>query len=218
MKYLKICLLTILLFLFTSLKVDAYEACTNSEMERLKELAKNVEFKPSYEIGYVDEDNKSVEVNYKVEIINFNSDLRIEYTSKYEEEGTIKSDTKEINNLADGDKITFKIYSYTTNLCTDEILRTVSIELPKVNDYYYFNKEKCNDNKEFKYCKEFMDTDNVEFEDIDKEFEEYLNPNINEIINKLDKKVFIYIGIGVGVIIAGVVVFVILKKKKKEDL
>lgn len=218
MKYLKICLLTIFLFLITSLKVDAYEACTQSEMERLKELAKNVEFKPSYEISYVDDENKNVEVNYKIQIINFDSDLRIEYTSKYEEEDTLKSDTKEITNLADGDKFTFKIYSYTTNLCTDEILKTVTVDLPKVNDYYYFNKEKCDDNKDFKYCKEFMNTDDLDFEDIDKEFEEYLNPNIEELINKMDKKIFIYIGIGVGVIVVGTIVIVCLKKKKKDDL
>ena len=218
MKYLKIYLLIISLFLITSLKVEAYEACTQSEMERLKELAKNVEFKPSYEISYVDKENKSVEVNYKVEIINFDSDLKIQYTSKYGEEDTIKSDTKEIIDLADGDKLTFKIYSYTTNLCTDEILKTVNVELPKVNDYYYFNKEKCDDNKEFKYCKEFMATDDLDFSEIDKEFEEYLNPSINEIINKLDKKIFIYIGIGVGIIVTGTVVIVYMKKKKKDDL
>ena len=218
MKYLKICLITLSLFLITSLKVEAYEACTQSEMERLKELAKNVEFKPSYEISYVDDENKNVEVNYKIQIINFDSDLRIEYTSKYEEEDTLKSDTKEITNLADGDKLTFKIYSYTTNLCTDEILKTVNVDLPKVNDYYYFNKEKCDDNKDFKYCKEFMNTDDLDFEDIDKEFEEYLNPNIEELINKMDKKIFIYIGIGVGVIVVGTIVIVCLKKKKKYDL
>lgn len=207
------------LFLITSLKVNAYEACTTSEMERLKELAKNVEFKPSYEISSVDEEFESVEVNYKVEIVNFDSDLKIQYTSKYEEEGTLKSDTKEIENLADGDKLTFKIYSYTTNLCTDEILKTVSLELPKVNDYYYFNKEKCEANKDFKYCKEFMDTDDLDFEDIDKEFEDYLNPGIDEIISKLDQKTFIYIGIGVGIIvIVGTLVIVMLKKKKKDDL
>lgn len=218
MKYIKICLLTLSLFLITSLKVNAYEACTTNEMERLKELAKNVEFKTSYEIKDVDEENKSVEVNYKVEIVNFDSDLKIQYTSKYKEEGTIKSDTKEITNLSDGDKVTFKIYSYTTNLCTDEILRTVSVELPKLNDYYYFNKEKCNNYKEFKYCKEFTDTDSLDFDDIDKEFEDYLNSNVGKLINKLDKRIFIYIGIGVGILIAGTVVIVMFKNKKDDDL
>ena len=63
-----------------------------------------------------------------------------------------------------------------------------------------------------------MDTEDLDLEDIDKEFEEYLNPSIEELINKIDKKIFIYIGIGVGVIVAGAITFVCLKKKKKDDL
>ena len=40
---------------FISLQVNAVQSCTDSEMERLRELAKNVKFQTSYEMMPDDE-------------------------------------------------------------------------------------------------------------------------------------------------------------------
>ena len=204
---------------FITLNVYAIEECSTSKMERLKELAQNISFKTSYEVDDVDNEFKSIHTSYSVQIMNFNEDLSIHYTSFLDsEEKIVKSDTTTISNLDAGDKITFKIYSYTTDLCTDEILKTVTLDLPKLNSYYYFNQEKCDKNPEFKYCTKFMDTDLIDFDAADEEFEEYLKPSISKVFDNPNNKVFLYIGISVGVLVIGTVVFLIIKKRKKDDL
>ena len=207
--------------------VNAYTvpACTAKEMDRLRELASNVEFKTEYDIETVDKENKELVVNYKIQIVNFDKDLKIHYNNKFgssSEDEILDNTTTNITGVAPGDTYTFKIYSYTDNLCTDEVLKTVAVTLPKLNEYYYFNKEKCDQNPDFKYCKEFMDVGDLYFEDIDKEFDEYLNPSTNNPVSKaLGGNIPLYLIIGGGVLVVGivaVVIFLIIKKKKKDDL
>ncbi len=218
-------LIVFVILFFISLNVYAVDvpACTDSEMTRLKEIANNVKFKTNYEIIEASEENHEIEVFYNIEIVNFDKNLKIHYTSKYDtEEEIIKSNTSKISNMLDGDSVTFKIYSYTTNLCTDEILKTVTVKLPSVNPYYYFNKEKCDNNPNFKYCKEFMDFD-ADFDTIDKEFEEFLNPSnnnssgSNEHNNKNNVILWVISGV-VLIILVSITTFIIIKKKKNDDL
>lgn len=67
------------------------------------------------------------------------------------------------------------------------------------NRYYHGNKEKCSLYPNFKYCKEFLDTSEIETSTIEQSFEKYINDlNGNIINNKSNLKYIIYIAIGVG--------------------
>ena len=201
--------------------VYAIDACTTNEMSRLRELAGNVEFKTSYEFDDVDNEYKNVFIFYDIDILNFSDDLKI----TYELDGTeyeLFSDDKKIEDLWEGLNLTFNIYSYTDNLCTERLLKTVKVNLPFYSDYYYFNKDKCNNHKDFKYCQEFISIEDREYEDIDKLFQEQVislennKDDNNEIIKS--KNIYIYIIIGVILIILGISIPIIVSKRKHDDI
>ncbi len=213
-------LIVFVILFFISLNVYAVDvpACTDSEMTRLKEIANNVSFKKSYQID--DEEDDSVSFFYNVDIINFDSDLKISYLDSLSDEDeriNLNSGQEIPTVFYEGSSVKFSIYAYTNNLCTGKLLKTVTLEFPVYNDYYYFNKEKCQNNMNFKYCKEYLDVSEIEFSKIDKLFDEYLQKNEVQSPNK--KKINWYIlGGGLGilmVVIVGLIVF--LNKKLKKD-
>ena len=224
MKYIKY---LVLIFLFwTFLDVNALDNCTTDEMKRLRELAGNVELKYNYEIDseHVAEsaDQESfVEGVFKIQILNHNEDLR--YVLQYESsEFEIKGNDLSEFSFDEGETIILKIYSYTTNLCTHNLLKTYTIKLPYYNQYYHFNKDKCESNKDFEYCKEFLDkyTSKTNTE-IAEEFEKLKNDNSN-IVNELPKSNIIIVIVSLIIIsglgIVGVIIYNQLKKRKKDDL
>ena len=171
----KLKILVFMLAFFSCLNVYAIDACTTSEMSRLRELANNIQFKTDMVVEMDDKETENYVVSYNVEIANFDDDLKIGYKpNDYSEEITVYPNQIIDEAFYAGQTIKFKIYAYTENLCIDELLKTVTVKFPYVNEWYHFNKEKCEDNPDFKYCKEFMNVDNIDFEDIDKEFDAYL--------------------------------------------
>ena len=221
-----ICFIEIILVSIIMLDVKALTACTDDEMARVKELAQNVKFQPNYEVAIEDRDNEVFDIYYNVKVLNLDKDLKVVYkVEDYDEVNdkvfskdiVVTEDNFEIEDLGIGKK-TFYIYSYTANLCTEKLLRTVTIDLPKYNEYYHFNQEKCQANPDFEYCKEFMEIDK-NFEEIDTLFEKYLKKENNVILNENNLKWYI---IG-GVIVIGSVgiisiVFIIRKRNKKDDI
>ena len=130
--------------------------------------------------------------------------------------------TDSLESLSEGSKLKFSIYSYTTNKCTDNLLKTITIELPYYNDYYYYNKNKCLEHQNFTYCKEFLDTSDITFSEIDKLYDDYLKEdNIVNKITKSDKFIYIISGIRILAIVS-IVIIVIKnnknKRNKKDDL
>ena len=208
-----------LLFIITflvNLQVNAIQSCTNTEMERLRELAKNFKIQTSYEMD-VDDENKSLYLEYSIKFINFDPDLKIIYQLDSESDPIELTSTSEFEDIfSENSKVDFKIYSYTNNLCTERLLKTYIVNFPSYNDYYYFNKEKCDANSDFKYCKEFMNVEDIDFEKIDKEFDEYLKEdNINsKITNNL---LWYIIGGLVGIVVLITIIVLIVKRKKKTD-
>ena len=216
-------LILILIFLL-SLDVKAIDSCTMYEMTRLKELADNVEFTYDYEIDEdLDAKNQGLEdyfwVVYKLKGINLNDDLRIEIDSI---NGFANIEFKDSSyneiNFFDGDKVVFKIYSRTINLCTDRLLRTVTVNLPYYNKYYFENKEKCEEYSDFKYCKEFLDYDyKYNNEKIDKLFEEYLKEKNDDNIKASVKNInYYYVICIISIIVISIIVIVIIINKKKN--
>ena len=222
MKKYKIILGIIIFMLLLNVKAFDIKECTTEEMNRLKELANQVDF--AYEMKiYEDEELSQESVYYKIKVLNFNEDLKLKFkysTSSYYTEISLEQ-LNEVEFL-NGDKLSFAIYSYTDNLCTDEILKTKAVNLPYYNMYYHVNKEKCSEYPEFKYCKENYNIRNLSFEEIDKLFDKYLEENNIEPSKDTpkDKSIFspILIIIIALVIIVGVAVyFIVIKKKNKED-
>ena len=111
----------------------------------------------------------------------------------------------------------FELYSYVDNLCTDELIKKVVVDLPTVNSYYYFNKEKCLENPDFKYCQEFLDIKDISYEEIDKLFQEYIKKDDNN-SSKKNNNYLLYILIGISVAIIITITLVIKHRKNKEDL
>ncbi len=196
-------------------------ACTDSEMTRLKELANNVEFKRNINITEqeLDEDTTELYVTYDITIANFDKDLKISYKNNVMGENTITSETTTIKGLNEDNTITFSIYAYTNNLCTNNLLKTVTVKLPTYNSYYYYNKDKCQTYPNFKYCKEYLDLGDLYYEDIDDMFDEYIKERTSVPVqdNKLANNIVYLIGGGVIILLAIIITIIIIKKKKNKD-
>ena len=206
---------SLLLICFGCINVSAIDACTTSEMTRLRELASNVNFSYQYSIEDELESDEKVVGYYKLQVLNLDDDLRIYYRENNELEYYTQAEIEEME-FTSGKKV-FYIYSYTDNYCTDEILRTVTVELPVYNPYYHFNKEKCEEYPDFEYCQEFLDIGDLEFFEIDQLFEEYIDTGIIDLITDSDYRLYFIIG-GVSlVLIIAVICFIIVKRKRKKD-
>lgn len=200
----------IIIFLITS-NVYAIDECSTKEMNRLKELANNVKFTYSYQVEEESREEEFIIVLYKIEALNLSSDLRLSYDGKIVSANDIKNMSFYNRHQV------FELYSYVDNLCTDELIKKVVVDLPTVNSYYYFNKEKCLENPDFKYCQEFLDIKDISYEKIDKLFQEYIKKDDNN-SSKKNNNYLLYILIGISVAVIITITLVIKHRKNKEDL
>lgn len=211
-------LILMIIMFFTVTNVFAIDNCTNDEMKRLRELANNVKITYDYTLN----EQKQIDgeylifPRYKIKIDNLDNDLKIYFRVDYN--GELENVDEIVNDyvIQEGRKLNFYIYSYTNNLCTDELLKTINITFPYYNYYYYENKEKCQEYPDFKYCKEFMKVDD-DFSKIDKEFNQYIKSLEPYSITNLNIKWYYFI-LPVLVILVIIVIINIIKKKKRDDL
>ena len=214
--------LVICMISFYTTNVFAINECTNEEKSRLQELANNIKIKYDYKLreDIIDGEVLEIEPIYKLKMLNSNADLRYEY--KFAEESEKKAIRDyEIGDLEvyEGDVIDFYIYSYTTNLCTNQFIKKIRVVLPTYNRFYYFNKEDCLEYSDFKYCQEFMDISNLDYEQLEAEFSEYIDNQKKENESNFFKDNLVYVIISILVLVIIAVVIIILRqKKKREDL
>ena len=214
--------LVICLISFYTTNVFAINECTKEEKSRLQELANNIKIKYDFKLIEDDVDGEVYDVNpiYKLKMLNSDPDLRYEY--KFAEESEKKAIRDyEIGDLEvyEGDVIDFYIYSYTNNLCTNQFIKKIRVVLPTYNRFYYFNKEDCLEYSDFKYCQEFMDISNLDYEQLEAEFSEYIDNQKKENESNFFKDNLVYIIISILVLVIIAVVIIILRQKKKhEDL
>ena len=214
--------LVICMISFYTTNVFAINECTNEEKSRLQELANNIKIKYDYKLreDIIDGEVLEIEPIYKLKMLNSNADLRYEY--KFAEESEKKAIRDyEIGDLEvyEGDVIDFYIYSYTNNLCTNQFIKKIRVVLPTYNRFYYFNKEDCLEYSDFKYCQEFMDISNLDYEQLEAEFSEYIDNQKKENESNFFKDNLVYIIISILVLVIIAVVIIILRQKKKhEDL
>lgn len=226
----KIKYLLILLLIISFKNVSAIDNCTSSEMTRLRELANNVEIKYEPKIDEIASDDSStidtILVSYRLVVSNLANDLRLYYKSGNNEKKLITMEQLQNETFYEGMNIQFQIYSWTNNLCTDELLRTINIKFPSYSRFYYFHKEECNKYPDFKYCKEFLDISSINFDDdIDKVEEAYNNylkdKGVIQVNDDIQVNNYILIVISIAVLLIIIISIVLINKKnkkKKDDL
>ena len=211
--------LVIIIFL-SFINVYAVDRCSTDEMNRLKELAKNVDIKYEYDLKIIkQEDDENIIVpRYRIQVLNYNDNLKIYYKDSSYSQTDLESIEEITTNylIQEGDKLDVYIYSHTTNLCTDTMLRKITITFPYYNQYYYENKDKCQQYPEFKYCEEFKDLKEKSFTEIDEEFDNYIKSlKIANVKNDLSKYWYLLIILLLLIIFIS---FIIVKKNKKDEL
>lgn len=136
-----ICILFLLLFIPTY-EVDA--KCMYSDIARLKKIASNVNFSYVYKI-------KADDAIFNVTLTNLTKDI---YFVDMTNEKVYKNKTGEytLKNYKSGSTVVYNFYS--TNVeCSDNVLYTIRISLPKYNEYY--NNSICNDAREYSLCQKW---------------------------------------------------------------
>ena len=214
--------LVICVISFSAMNVFAINECTKEEQSRLQELANNIKIQYDYRLreDIIDGEVLEVEPIYKLKMLNSDADLRYEYKLANENEKKAIRDY-EIGDLEvyEGDVLDFYIYSYTNNLCTNQFIKKIRVVLPTYNLFYYYNKDRCLEYSDFKYCKEFLDTSNLDYEQIENDFNDYIEAQKKENESNFFKDNLVYIIISILVLIIIAVVIIILRQKKKhEDL
>ena len=217
--------LLIILF-FITLNVYAIEECTSEEMARLKELASNFEIKYTYEIGDTKEEDDELDTkyaSYKLKVYNANENLRLTLVKMKQQEEKIQWSDVENKTYYEGTNLKYKLYSRTTNLCTDILLKTITVKIPYYNEFYERHQAECEENKDFKYCKEFIEED-IKQTEIEKEFKKYIQDSKKQSTSKFMYNLFnvlkdyIYIIVGVILIIVLVIVYIFKRKRRMGDL
>ena len=197
------------------IEVKALNGCPSDEIKNLKELANNIEIKTSYDIVKNSDDIEYAQ--YSVQVINVNEDLKILYRDSSNSQFTkIEVSELESYKFEGGSKLEFKIYSYTANVCTNELLRTITVELPKYNYYYSENKEKCDKYPDFEYCAKFKNVKYSEFSKIDNLFDKYINNNTSIVDSIQNGNYTIYIILSLSIIIIIIVIVVIIRRKYRK--
>ena len=217
MKNIKYLLLIVLLLL--SFNVKAKNNCENDEYQRLKDLAKKVEFDYDYKLV-------NGEAEFSINAVNLNSELKVliiedYYNDKYKEFKDNASHKATLTNFKSGEKVTVTIKGFVPNFCSGKTVATKLIKLPYYNKYY--SEEKCKGYEEFKYCKRLIDK-NIKEEEFNRLLEEYKKEKDKKedtpVVPQNDnRELYLIIGIAsVSLIIITLVVMIIVKRRKKYSL
>ncbi len=210
--------LFIILILFT-INVRAEDRCDATELKRLKELAKKVEFDYDYKMV----NDKAV---FSINAVNLNPDLKVMiiedyFNDKYKEFKDNSTHTATLNNFQSGEKITITIKGYVSNWCSGRTLTTKLVKIPYYN--YNYDEAKCKGHEDFKYCKLLLDN-NISKAEFDKQYELYLKRGegkVTPIVEPTKDNTTLYIIIGASVLVIAIIVLVvryIIQRRKKNSL
>ena len=206
----------IMLFAFNT---QAASNCDSSEFNRLKELAKKIEFSYDYELV----DEKAV---FSITAVNLNEDLKViiekDYLNgNYQEFKYDSTHKATIAGFDSGDTATITIKGYVPNLCSGITVLTKNVKLPYYN--YNYDEEKCKGNEEFKYCKILVDS-NISKKEFDRQFELFLKNKEEEEVTptaapKDNTNIYIIIGASVLlVVISSALISSIVKRRRRNRL
>lgn len=201
-------LLMILLVIFPFWNVDA-EVCDAADVQRLKELSKNIVVDYQY-LGDVNYDG-----NYQLYEVSFNfSGLDGDvYIREVSSEKRINGENEKV--YVDSGTRYFNIYS---SHCADIKINSITVELPKFNEYSL--TDDCqNQASNLEICDEWYQgkintsTYNKIIDEYYEELEE--EQNSNDILELL-KEYYLFVIIGVIVFIILIILFVIRYRKRNR--
>ena len=214
----KVKLLLFILLIMLTVNVKAASGCESSELKRLKELAKIVDFDYDYKV--INE-----QANFSIKAVNLNSDLKVMiiedyYLDKYREFKDNSSHSATLDGFNSGDKVVITIKGFVNNACSGTTVLTKTIKLPYYNMYY--SEKVCKGFEDFKYCKELIDS-NISEETFYEEFEKYFEAKeIKEpekvSTNNTWKLLIIICSIVVVIAILVGMMMIIARRKRKNSL
>ena len=220
MKY-KYYLLIIITFMLSLMNNVYAEDCDSTDIKRLRVLANDVDISYEYNDDIYDDDGFLIYDTYKVVISNLSDELYVieSKTNLDLRNYSVNDGSITIDRLYSGNK-SFKIYSRN---CSNKLLKTYSIKLPKFNNYS--TDPNCEGHENLDICQKFYDSSNVDYY----EFMEMINNSDNKDTDdnkskdenkyiKFIKDNYIYISIGGGVLIIIIIVLIILRHKKRGAL
>ena len=205
---------TFCFFIMFSSSVIA-EECDSTKVEKLKKQADVISA-----VSQFDEDglangifNNNIVTVYGLPN-NFyivNKSRSVLFSDEDVVDGTVNKDV----GYGDGE---LYVYSYD---CPNQKLKTLTVELKKYNKFYASTD--CDDIRdEVDVCEKFYDTDNLSYSAFKRKIKEYKKNSMQNIITKFNLIKFIndniFITIGIGLIIFGVIIALIFKNIKNNKL
>ena len=217
MRKLKYLLLIIVLLLGFNVYATSSDKCEKEEFNRLKELAKKVEFDYSYKL--VDD-----VATFSIQAVNLNRDLKVliiedYYSGIYKQFNDNSEHKATIDGFNSGEKVIITIKGYVPNRCSGETVYTKTIKLPYYN--YFYSEELCNGNEDFKYCKQLLNY-SISEKTFNTQYSAYINGKYTteqEVIPPDSSWKFVII---IGsivlalIVIAGVATYIVKKRRKNS--
>ncbi len=222
---------------------------SNCSLERQVELDKNaglikVSYKEEKELldsseyvvpeTVIDEENFEVWYNYfSIDFINITSDYYVILENNVNDEkitinyndldsnGKYSYDWKDLSKVT---TFTAKVYTSENVECSDEVVRTLYLTVPKYNIYHAMDV--CEEYKEESICAKYITYENFNVAAFDKKMEAIINDSLEETKKeeKATNKVFEFlkqnktiISISTGVLIIGVAFVVVILKRRNIE-
>ena len=215
----KYCLLLIIMMLSLNVKAITLEKCTTEKMNRLKEIADKIEFNYTFNknskngYGYFDFTINATNLNKEIKALI----IQDFYSMNYKE---FKNDGKgngSIKGFLEGENVSITLKAFTADECSTKTVTVKQVKLPYYNQFY--DEEFCLTNPNFKYCSELTPS-KVTKDMYDREMKKYIEENSNTKTNedKNNNNIWLFVGIGAGVVLIGSVVAFILIRRKKNEL
>ena len=223
----RIILIMGLLLAFTNVKAANDDTCKREELNRLKAVAKQIDF--SYEFHEQKDDQGNVtggtfdiilnNVSTEVKPLIIYSWMSMNYDEFVpDKDGMATSKRFNPDGYDPGNTVRITVKGYVANPCAAKDLLTKTIRLPYYN--IFKNRGECYSHPKFKYCqKTFLETKITE-ERFLSEYEKYLKSLEKEaptmVINNTGLYVMVGVVIAVPILIYATVKFVKWYKRKEE--
>ena len=231
----------LILFLFTIVKVDAL-SCDYEERAKLNNEVKNI--KVNYEVKekelpkgvnvpdeYIGTDYVVKEEYFQINILNLTENEVVKVTNdKNKNVITIKySDTTDGNYSFDWDdlsaitKLSFEVLTSNKTGCSDESIKTLTLQLPRYNSYSQSNV--CETMPDYYLCQKYVTYDYVDYSSFSNsiakeqtkrdEEKQKSNSGIWDFF-KNNKNVIIIGGIVVVVLVGGTIVYIKIRRGRDD--
>ena len=165
-------LLIIITFMLSLMNNVYAEDCDSTDIKRLRVLANDVDISYEYNDDIYDNDGFKIYDTYKIVVSNLSDELYVieSKTNLDLRSYSVVDGSITIDRLYSGNK-SFKIYSKN---CSNKLLKTYSIKLPKFNNYS--TDPNCEGHEDIEVCQKFYDSSNIDYY----EFMEMINNNDNK--------------------------------------